>query len=55
MVPYHTIKVMEIKPNKLLSDSEILYSQDQVDAAIDRLAQAITHEMSDASPLIYVT
>ena len=43
---------MEINPNKLLNDSEILYSQDQVDAAIDRLAQAITHEMSDASPLL---
>ncbi len=46
---------MELTKDKIqtiLSNAECLYSQDELNAALDRMAQEITHKLKDANPLI---
>lgn len=41
-----------LSPQELLHNSEVLYSAEDVDAAIDRLARAISARLVDAEPLV---
>ena len=43
---------MEIQPNYLLRDSDLLFTEAQVSSAVDHIAQDITREMSHALPLV---
>ena len=41
-----------MNPNQILNDSDLIYTQVEVDAAIKDLATQITHDLQDKAPLV---